>query len=167
MHLQSSSESLGGIFPTLESSSSSLRSYVFLVNSLGLDVQILSVYPQRLSKECLLIKDIPVRLLSPRFLIPNYIHNLPIGAGITRTFRVSLSQDISAALYPYCVSEALRKLQQYRLLVGQFAGIQVVSFGLDDADERLARFEIVRGCQCLLGSCEDIALGFAHGCWCW
>jgi hypothetical protein len=32
----SSSESLGGILPTLESSSESLRSYVLLVNSFGL-----------------------------------------------------------------------------------------------------------------------------------
>ena len=65
----SSSESDGGILPTLDSSSESLWAEVF-VNSFGLCIE--SAWPLA-KKEA---KCIPVRLLSPKFLIPYDVHNL-------------------------------------------------------------------------------------------
>lgn len=99
--------------------------------------------PRALGQPCFFV---PVRLLSPKLLVSNYIHNLAISAGIPGALFISLAQDITAPFDPDGIAEALCKLEQHRLAVGQLAGVQVVSLGLDDADDRLTGIEGGWGC---------------------
>src|SRR5690554_5852688 len=91
----SSSESLGGILPTIESSSSS-SPYVFLTNFFGLrlvlDRQTSLLGPAR---RC----TVPVRLLAPLLLVPHDVDDLARHPGGLQPLlgRRQVDQHISAA----------------------------------------------------------------------
>lgn len=80
---------------------------------------------------------IPIRLLSPEFLVPDDIDDFSNCPAILSPHRISLSQDVSATLDPDGVAEALGELEDDGLFVWHLARVQVVSLGLDDAHNHL------------------------------
>lgn len=86
---------------------------------------------------------IPVWQFAPLFLVSHNIHNLTHGPRLPGLLGVLLGKDKATTSDPYRVPEALRKLEQQRLLVGQLTGIQVVSLGLHHTHNGLIGLERV------------------------
>lgn len=161
----SSSESLGGILPTLDSSSLSLSSCPAFANSFGLIASMLLVSGELLH---VLVVLLPVRLLAPVLLRANHVDDLALGSRLGAVVLVQLDQHESTSLDPNCVSEAFGQLAEGGLAAGRSTREEVVSFRLDDPNDELAVGEGVWRRDGFISRGENVAS--AHLVWicrCW
>lgn len=104
----------------------------------------------------------PVALLAPRLFVADHIDDFALDPGLDLAGRVQGNQDVTAALDPNGVPEAICKLNYSRLLIGQKAAVQVVALGFGNSGNCLVPFQLVRRSHRLLGGSADITFRATH-----
>lgn len=143
--------------PTVDSSSSESSYEETFTNCLGLEGM-----NQHTSSLSSMGDDLPVWLFSPLALVPDDVDNLSIDLVLSRASVLCIHEDITSSFYPDGIAKARRKFDEYLLVVGQSAGVQIVTGRSNDACNRLSGGEAGRGSRCFFGCSLNITLGTAH-----